>query len=113
MNACAAFNQIVSALTTKYRDLVKLVALIVTMWRYFSPIAYGLTMISSGYPDKIVKLYMLNPCSSIVTSFRYFAFGFGYFDMTTYLIGWGISLLCLFVGLILFSRIERTFMDTI
>lgn len=104
---------IVSALTTKYRDLVKLVALIVTVWRYFSPIAYGLTMVSDSYPEKIVKLYMLNPCSSIVTSFRYFTFGFGYFDLTSYLIGWAISLLCLFVGLILFSRIERTFMDTI
>ena len=101
---------IVSALTTKYRDLVKLVSLALAVWRYFSPVAYGLQLV----PEKYMFLYMaVNPFSSIVTSFRYFVLGFGYFDWVTYLISWGISILLFFIGLILFSRIERTFMDTI
>lgn len=100
---------IVSSLTTKYRDLVKLVALLLSVWRYFSPVAYGLQLV----PEKYQFLYMLNPFSSIVTSFRYFTFGFGYFNITSYLISWGVSLVLFFISLILFSRIERTFMDTI
>ena len=100
---------IVSSLTTKYRDLVKLVSLVITVWRYFSPVAYGLQLV----PEKYQFLYMLNPFSTIVTTFRYAVFGFGYFDISTYLINWGTSLVLFFIGLLLFSRIERTFMDTI
>ena len=103
------FGIIISSLTTKYRDLVKLVSLLLSVWRYFSPVAYGLQLV----PEKYQFLYMLNPFSSIVTSFRYFTFGFGYFNLVSYLISWGISLALFFIGLILFSRIERTFMDTI
>ena len=100
---------IISSMTTKYRDLVKLVALIMSVWRYFSPVAYGLQLV----PEKYQFLYMLNPFSTIVTSFRYFIFGFGYFNIASYLISWGISIVLFFIGLILFSKIERTFMDTI
>jgi lipopolysaccharide transport system permease protein len=56
---------------------------------------------------------MLNPVTPVVTTFRYAMFGFGYFNLTYYLVGWGISLVVFLIGLILFSRIERTFMDTI
>lgn len=100
---------IVSALTTKYRDLVKLVTLLLAVWRYFSPVAYGLCLV----PERFQFLYMLNPFSTIVTTFRLAMFGIGYFDIATYLINWGTSLVLFFIGLILFSRIERTFMDTI
>lgn len=100
---------IVSALTTKYRDLVKLVTLLLAVWRYFSPVAYGLQLV----PERFQFLYMLNPFSTIVTTFRIAMFGVGYFDIATYLINWGTSLVLFFIGLILFSRIERTFMDTI
>ena len=109
MISATGFGIIISALTTKYRDLVKLVSLLLAVWRYFSPVAYGLQLV----PEKYQFVYMLNPFSSIVTSFRYFVFGFGYFDIVTYLISWAVSIALFFVGLILFSRIERTFMDTI
>ena len=58
-------------------------------------------------------IYMLNPVTPIVTTFRYSMFGFGYFNLMYYLISWGVTILVFFIGLILFSRIERTFMDTI
>ena len=79
------------------------------LWRYGCPIAYGLQLV----PDKYMQLYMLNPVAPILTSFRYAVFGFGYFNFGYYAISWCVSIIVFFIGLIMFSRIERTFMDTI
>lgn len=103
------FGIIISSITTKYRDLAMLVGFGLQLWQYGSPIAYGMQLI----PEKWVGLYMLNPVTPVITTFRYALFGFGYFNLPYYLLSWAISLLVFFVGLILFSRIERTFMDTI
>ncbi len=100
---------IISSVTTKYRDLVMLVGFGLQLWQYASPIAYGLELV----PLRYRALYMLNPITPIITTFRYSVFGFGFFDWTFYLISWGVTLLLFFIGLVLFSRIERTFMDTI
>lgn len=100
---------IISSVTTKYRDLAMLVGFGLQLWQYASPIAYGLQLV----PEKYLGIYMLNPVTPIVTTFRYAVFGFGYFSLLHYCISWIISLLIFFIGLILFSRIERTFMDTI
>lgn len=103
------FGIILSSLTTKYRDLAMLVSFGLQLWQYASPIAYGLQLI----PQKYLTIYMLNPVTPVVTTFRYAMFGVGYFDIFYYLIGWGIAILVFLIGLILFSRIERTFMDTV
>lgn len=100
---------IISSVTTKYRDLAMLVGFGLQLWQYGSPIAYGLRLV----PEKWLGLYLLNPVTPFVTTFRYSMFGFGYFDLRYYLLSWGVSLLVFLLGLILFSRIERTFMDTI
>ncbi len=100
---------IISSLTTKYRDLAMLVGFGLQLWQYGSPIAYGLQLV----PERFMWIYMLNPVTSIVTTFRYALLGFGYFNLTYYLISWGMSIVIFFFGLILFSRIERTFMDTV
>lgn len=100
---------IVSSLTTKYRDLAMLVGFGLQLWQYACPIAYGLQMI----PDKYMFLYMLNPVTPVITIFRYAVFGVGYFDLVSYLIGWGTTLVVLYIGLKSFNKIEKTFMDTI
>ena len=100
---------VISSVTTKYRDLAMLVGFGLQLWQYASPIAYGLQLV----PAKYMGIFMLNPITPIITAFRYAVFGFGYFNITYYLISWCFTLLLFFVGLILFSRIERTFMDTI
>lgn len=100
---------IISALTTKYRDLTMLVGFGLQLWQYLSPIPYGLALI----PEKYLGLYMLNPVTPIVTTMRYAFFGVGYFDLTSYLISVGFTVVVFFIGLILFNRIERTFMDTV
>ena len=100
---------IISSVTTKYRDLTMLVGFGLQLWQYASPIAYGLELVPLRYRG----VYLLNPITPIITTFRYSIFGFGYFDWTHYLVSWSVTLLLFFTGLILFSRIERTFMDTI
>ncbi len=100
---------IISSVTTKYRDLKMLVSFGLRLVEYGTPIAYGLQLV----PKHLLGFYLLNPVTPIITTFRYAVFGFGFFDWKYYLISWGVSLLLFFIGLILFSRIERTFMDTI
>ena len=94
------FGIIISSVTTKYRDLAMLVGFGLQLWQYASPIAYGLQLVPEGWN----VIYMLNPVTPIITTFRYAMFGFGYFDLTFYLIGWATSLIIFFIGLILFSR---------
>ena len=100
---------IISAVTTKYRDMAMLVGFGLQLWLYACPVAYGLQLV----PQRFMALYMLNPMTPVIATFRRAVFGFGWFDPAYYLLSWAISLAVFFVGLILFSRIERTFMDTI
>ena len=106
---------IISSVTTKYRDLQMLVAFGLQLWQYGTPVAYGLTMIpGSSSASTVFVIYMsLNPMASIITAFRYAVFGFGYFNIGFYVIGWVETIIIFVIGLILFSRIERTFMDTV
>lgn len=104
---------VISAVTTKYRDLQMLVGFGLQLWQYASPIAYGLAMISNGHPELVMLYTCINPLTPIVTTFRVAMFGFGYFDWISYLASWGITILLFFVGLILFSKTEKNFMDTI
>lgn len=100
---------IISSLTTKYRDLTMLVGFGLSLWQYLSPIPYGLALI----PEKYLGLYMLNPVTPIITTMRYAFFGVGYFNLMYYLISVGVTIAVFFIGLIMFNKIERTFMDTV
>lgn len=104
---------IISSVTTKYRDLQMLVGFGLQLWQYASPIAYGLVLISSINNSFIFNIYMCNPITPIITTFRYAVFGFGFFDLGYYLIGWTVSILIFILGVVLFNKVERTFMDTI
>lgn len=100
---------IISALTTKYRDLQMLVSFGLQLWQYATPIAYGLMLI----PEKWQWIMLINPVSPIVLTFRFAFFGTGFFSLTYYLISWIMTIVLLLLGMILFNRIEKTFMDTI
>lgn len=104
---------IISAVTTKYRDLQMLVGFGLQLWQYASPIAYGLTLITASHPELELVYTCVNPLTPIVTTFRYAMFGFGYFNYIPYLVGWGISIFVFFIGLLIFSKTEKNFMDTI
>lgn len=109
------FGIIVSAVTTKYRDLQMLVSFGIQLWLYGSPVAYGTTMV----PDKLLNLYMLNPMAPIISAMRYGTLGCLSQNLTEamlvkYLIIAAITIaIILFIGIILFSRVEKTFADTV
>lgn len=100
---------IVSSLTTKYRDLTMLVGFGLHLWQYLSPIPYGLALI----PEKYMGLYMLNPVTPIVTTMRLALLGSGYFSWLYYSISLAVTVVVFFLGIIMFNKIERTFMDTV
>ena len=105
---------IISALTTKYRDLAMLVGFGAQLWMYASPIAYDMnSMAVFATGGKYHALYMLNPVTPIVTLFRYAYLGVGEIEWVFYGISWVITLIVLFTGILLFSKVEKTFMDTV
>ena len=105
---------IISAATTKYRDLRMLVSFGVQLWMYGTPVAYDMFSIAGFAPGgKYYGLYMCNPVTPIVNIFRYGYLGIGGIDWFYYGISWIVTLVVLFLGVVLFSRVEKTFMDTV
>lgn len=100
---------IISALTTRYRDLRMLMTFGTALWMYASPIAYDISRVPADY----YSLYMLNPVTSILGVFRYAYLGIGQIDWLYYGVSWGITCVLLLFGIMLFSRVEKTFMDTV
>ena len=100
---------IISALTTRYRDLRFALTFGIQLWMYASPVVYP----ASQVPAKYLDIYMLNPMSPIIESFRAMFTGNATVDPTHIAVGWGIPILPLVFGVLLFNRVERTFMDTV
>lgn len=105
---------IISSLTTKYRDLSMAVGFFVTLWQYASPIAYDMFSRRSLYEKHLVYyFYMLNPVTPIINMFRYAFLGTGEIDWLYYGISVATTVFVAALGVQMFSRVERTFMDTI
>jgi len=99
----------ISALTTKYRDLAHLATFLTQLWMYATPVVYPISQI----PERWRWLAALNPMTGIVEAFRKAFLGAG--DASPYLLGMSacVTLLVLLTGVILFSRAEKTFVDTV
>ena len=105
---------IISAATTKYRDLRMLVSFGVQLWMYGTPIAYDMFSMGVFAPGgKYHSLYMCNPVTPIINIFRYGWLGIGQIDWFYYGLSWIVTLVLLLLGVVLFSRVEKTFMDTV
>jgi lipopolysaccharide transport system permease protein len=101
---------IISSLTTKYRDFTVLISFAVQLLMYATPVAYPLSFLQNkSYASWITW----NPLTPIVEAFRYALFGIGSFTPASLLFSLVFILVVLFVGLILFNKVERTFMDTV
>lgn len=103
------FGIIVSALTTKYRDLVQLVAFGVQLWMYATPIVYPVSMV----PARFQWVLLINPVAPIVESFRYAFLGSGAVSLAHLSYSAAFTAAVLAVGTIMFNRVEQTFMDTV
>lgn len=105
---------IISSLTTKYRDLTMIVGFGVSLWSYCSPVAYDMFSRAPLQPGgSYYALYMLNPVTSPINMFRYAWLGSGSIDWFYYGLSWINTLIIFAIALTLFSRVEKTFMDTI
>ena len=105
------FGMIFSSLTTKYRDLQIMLAKIVSLWVYITPVIYPLSMLENK--PTLELLMNLNPVTPVVEAIRYSLLGQGQFDPL-----WlGYSVLCTLVllifGLMLFNKVQKSFMDTV
>jgi lipopolysaccharide transport system permease protein len=99
----------VSSLTTKYRDLRFALPLFIQLWMYASPVVYPMSLI----PDKYKTLLMLNPLSPVIEFFRMAFLGTGSVTSPQILASVGITFFVLITGIIVFNKIEKTFMDII
>jgi lipopolysaccharide transport system permease protein len=103
------FGIIVSSITTKYRDLTQLVGFGIQLLMYATPIIYNYSSIA---PD-LKKYLLFNPLVAPVECFKYALFGMGQFDLYSLLYSFSWMLVLMFLGLILFTKSERNFMDIV
>ncbi len=103
------FGIIISSLTTKYRDLNMLFTFIVQLWMYATPVIYPLSMMS---PDK-QWIAALNPVTPIFETFKFATLGSGVFSWLQ--LGYSFVFMCvtLLFGVVIFNKVQRSFMDTI
>ena len=98
-----------SALTSKYRDLVHLSGFLIQLWMYATPVIIPL----SKFPEKWRWLVALNPMTSIVESFRYMLLGVGTVEPLYMVFSVAFTLVILVIGVLLFGKVEKTFVDTV
>ena len=101
---------IVSSLTTKYRDLSVLVGFGVSLWMYLTPIVYPLSMMAEGWTKNLI---MVNPVTIPVELIRYAVLGKGTMHWGFYGLSWLMTLAVALLGIMIFNKVERTFMDTV
>ena len=103
------FGIIISSMTTKYRDLTILFTFIVQLWMYATPIIYPLSTMS----PKRQWIMALNPVTSLVETFKYGTMGVGTFSWTQLAYSFGFMVVLLAIGIIVFNKVQRSFMDTV
>lgn len=104
------FGIIVSSMTTKYRDLTVLITFGVQLWMYATPIVYPLSQLGDG---TFKTLLMINPVTMPVEIFRYAVLGQGTINYLFLAISWAFTVVVLLFGIMVFNKVERTFMDTV
>lgn len=104
------FGIIISSMTTKYRDLSVLVTFGVQLWMYATPIVYPLSQLGDGIFKTIL---MINPVTMPVEVFRYAILGQGTINYLFLAISLIFTILVTIFGIMVFNKVERTFMDTV
>jgi lipopolysaccharide transport system permease protein len=106
------FGIIITSMTTKYRDLKFLVSFGIQLLMYASPIVFPLSMVTEKYPQ--FKMYLLiNPITSIIEAFKYAFFGVGEFNWFYLSYSLLFTIVLFFAGVLIFNKVEKSFMDTV
>lgn len=101
---------IISSMTTKYRDLKVLVGFGVSLLMYATPIVYPLSQLRDGWMKTII---MINPVTMPIELYRYTLLGVGSVNWLYYAISVVFTLFVILMGIMIFNKVERTFMDTV
>ena len=104
------FGILFSSLTTKYRDMSLLLDYFVRLWMYATPVIYPLSTITN---EKLRLVMSLNPLTGITEAFKYGMLGQGMFSWGMLGYSFAFMVVLLAVGVIIFNRVQRTFMDTV
>lgn len=104
------FGILFSSMTTKYRDLQLLLGFFVSLWMYATPVIYPLSTITN---DKIRIVMMLNPLTGIVEFFKYGMLGVGCNEW--WMLGYSFAFMVVLLGcgIIVFNKVQKSFMDTV
>ena len=106
------FGMIISSMTTKYRDLRFLITFGVQLWMYATPVIYPLSVMKDTYP-KYIWVLVANPLTAILETFKYAFTGVGEFNWIYLSYSLAITIIILMLGIIIFNRVQRNFMDVI
>ena len=101
---------IISSMTTKYRDLKVLVGFGVSLLMYATPVVYPLSQLSDGWMKMVV---MLNPTTMPIELYRYALLGVGSINWLYYAISIAFTFVVIVLGIMIFNKVERNFMDTV
>lgn len=104
------FGVLFSSLTTKYRDLTFLLSFIVQLWMYATPVIYPLSTIEN---PTLKTLMLLNPMTAILETFKFGVLGVGAFRVEYLAYSAGFTVFIMALGVIVFNKVQRTFMDTV
>ena len=100
---------LMSSFTIKYRDLKFIYTFIISLWMYISPVVYPLSVI----PEEWKYLASFNPMVAVIESARFFIFNSGSVELIYILNGFIVTFIMLLLGLIIFNRVEKIFIDTV
>ena len=104
------FGILFSSMTTKYRDLTQLLGFFVSLWMYATPVIYPLSTITN---EKLRFIMSLNPLTSIVEAFKFGVLGSGTFSWWSLGYSFGFMVVLMSIGIVIFNRVQRSFMDTV
>ncbi len=104
------FGILFSSMTTKYRDMQLLLDFFVRLWMYATPVIYPLSTITN---EKLRLIMSLNPLTGIVEAFKYGFLGQGQFSWAMLAYSFGFMVVLLTIGIVIFNRVQKTFMDTV
>lgn len=103
------FGIIISSMTTKYRDLSILFTFVIQLWMYATPVIYPLSTMSEKYQ----WIVALNPLTAIFETFKYGVLGTGTFSWAQLGYSFGFMVVLLIIGIVVFNKVQRSFMDTV
>lgn len=104
------FGMVISSMTTKYRDVQMVFEYIISLWMYVTPVIYPLSLVTN---PKLHLLMSVNPVTPVMEAIKYCLLGVGQFSWAWLGYSAGFTFLLLLLGVAMFNRVQKNFMDTV